>query len=68
MREIEEASLDEISHPQHITEDLNKDNEENTLDFIAILIESLATLNMVPETIEVNIFVIYLVLIIIVCS
>ena len=54
MQRLQNVSLDDISAPQNITEDLNVDPESNPVYFLSILIESLAMLKRMPEAVDVR--------------
>ena len=55
LRCLQKVKLEDISAPQQITEDLNVDPERDPVQYIAILVESLATLHRMPEAIDVSI-------------
>ncbi|KAK2144045.1 hypothetical protein LSH36_791g00032 [Paralvinella palmiformis] len=52
LRCLQKVKLEDISAPQQITEDLNVDPERDPVQYIAILVESLATLHRMPEAID----------------
>ncbi len=55
LKRLQEVKLEEVSAPQQITEDLNVDPERDPVQYIAILVESLAMLRKMPEAIDVSI-------------
>jgi hypothetical protein len=56
LKRLQSVSLDEISGPQHVTEDLNVDPESDPVYFLCILVESLAMLKRMPEAVDVSSF------------
>ena len=50
------VDLNEIAKPKPINEDININPEDNTVHFIAILLECLALLRRLPEAIDVRFF------------
>ena len=48
------VDLGEVARPKPINEDTNINPEDNTVHFIAILLECLALLRRLPETIDVR--------------
>ena len=53
IKTIENANLDALMKPKMMKEVLDRDNEKDPIHFIAILIECLARLDKLPESIEV---------------
>ena len=49
-----DVKLEDVSKPQHITEDLHVDPEHDPVKFLAIIIESIATVKKMNEAIEVR--------------
>ena len=47
------VKLDDVMAPRHVTEDLLVDPEHDAVNFLSLIIESLATLRKLPQAIEV---------------
>ena len=56
LQSLMSVDLNEIAKPKPINEDININPEDNTVHFIAILLECLALLRRLPEAIDVSFF------------
>ena len=54
LQSLMSVDLNEIAKPKPINEDININPEDNTVHFIAILLECLALLRRLPEAIDVR--------------
>ena len=58
LQSLMSVDLSEVAKPKPINEDTNINPEDNTVHFIAILLECLALLRRLPEAIDVKLFMI----------
>ena len=50
-----DVKLEDVALPQQITEDIHVDPDNDSVHFLAVIIESLAVLKKMPEGIDVSI-------------
>lgn len=54
LRKLMDVKLEQIAQPRHVTEDVLCDAEDDPVNFLSLIVESLATLKKMPEAIQVT--------------